>query len=149
MAAKRSKPRKSKPGRKPKAKIVRGKKKTASATKENRLDRLTGRSYIKEEELDTRIFQVSLARRVPMSDPLKPTNVVEAIPSDVKKVKLVISSRKRNVASSNILEPITQLKEVDSNSLESGSSKGTVSASKKRQNRELASLSTSTTRFKV
>jgi hypothetical protein len=152
LTSKRGRSRKSKPGRKPKAKkVIKVKKKKPGSAerkeKENRLERLTGRSAIKEEELDTRIFQVSLARRVPMPDPLKTTNIVEPIPSDVKKVKLVVSSRKRNVASSNILEPITQLKEVDSNSLESGSSKGVFEASKKTKNRELAALSNPTTRY--
>jgi hypothetical protein len=120
--------------------------------KENRVEqRQNARSTtVKEEGIDTRIYQKSLARRVPMLDPLKETNgVYEPIPANVKKVKLVISSRKRKLPS-NILEPITQLKEVDSNSLESGSSKGAFRRSKKRKNKEVAdALTIASTRYLI
>ena len=69
-----------------------------------------------------------------MPDPLQEANYVPTvIPSNVKKVKLVISSKKRKLASSVELESVSQLKEVDPNSLESGSSKGVLPAFKKRK----------------
>ena len=120
--------------------------------KENRVEpRQSARSTtIKEEEFSSRMYQKSLARRVPMIDPLRETNgVYEPIPDNIKKVKLVISSRKRKLPS-NILEPITQLKEVDSNSLESGSSKGAFGRSKKRKKKEVAAaLPTASTRYRM
>ena len=140
MAAKRNKSRRSKVAKKLKPKnICRGRKKFAAPVKEkeNRSERLSARTTTSfEQEIDTRIFQKSLAPRVPMPDPLKDTNYVPTeIPANVKKVKLVISSKKRKVTS---LEDVTQLKEVNSNNLESGSSKGVLTgpvltASKKRK----------------
>ena len=84
-----------------------------------------------------------------MPDPLKDTNYVPTeIPANVKKVKLVISSKKRKVTS---LEDVTQLKEVNSNNLESGSSKGLITrsvltASKKRKHNDPVTI-TSTSRY--
>ena len=84
-----------------------------------------------------------------MPDPLKDTNYVPTeIPANVKKVKLVISSKKRKVTS---LEDVTQLKEVNSNNLESGSSKGLITrpvltASKKRKHNDPVAI-TSTSRY--
>ena len=85
-----------------------------------------------------------------MIDPLRETNgVYKPILANIKKVKLVISSRKRKLPS-NILEPITQLKEVDSNSLESGSSKGAFGRTKKRKKKEVATaIPTASTRYRM
>lgn len=86
----------------------------SSKEKENKSEK---KVTIKEEEVETRIYQKSFARRVPMSDPLRETNGVLEVPPNIRKVKLVISSKKQKIIP-NILEPITQLKEVDSNNLE-------------------------------
>ena len=76
---------------------------------------------IKREETEARLFQKSFAKRVPVQDPLDGSSTeLKDVPPDVKKVKLIISARKRKL-DTEVLEPITQLKEVDSNSLEPSS----------------------------
>ena len=76
---------------------------------------------IKREETEARLFQKSFAKRVPVQDPLDGSSTeLKEVPPDVKKVKLIISARKRKL-DTEVLEPITQLKEVDSNSLEPSS----------------------------
>ena len=85
-----------------KAKLKLDKDKAASKEKENW-------SKFSRQEPDTRTFQRSLARRVPMPDPLTGVVDLDQVPPDVKKVKLVVSSRKRKLESANnVLEPAAE-----------------------------------------
>ena len=107
------------------AKLKLSKDQAASKEKENW-------SKFSKIEADTRTFQRSLARRVPMPDPLTGLVDLDEVPADVKRVKLVVSSRKQKYEyGSNVLETAAPLIEVDGISLEQASNR--VSAKKRRR----------------